>query len=253
MSVSERPFLSIVIPAYNEEKRLAGTLKQIWAFLREQEFAAEVVVVDDGSRDRTAQIARDFGTDKPIRVLGDGANHGKGWAVRTGMLQAAGEHVLFSDADLSTPMEEVLAFFPSVQEGYDVVIGSRGLPGSVLEVREPWHRELLGRAGNLVIQPAAGLWGIRDTQCGFKMFRRQACQDVFSRTLMDGISFDVEILYLARRMGYRIKESPVRWAFVPGSKIRLWRDSCRMLRDLGRLRFVHRDVPHLALEPERRA
>lgn len=236
------PFLSIVIPAYNEEKRLPRSLEAIWAFLQRQPYTSEIVISDDGSRDATVKIARQFGEGKPLLVLSDGENRGKGWAVRRGMLAARGQNVLFTDADLATPIEEVGKLLAARDEGYDVAIASRGLRESVLEVREPWYRELLGRAGNLLIQ-AVAVPGIWDTQCGFKLFSREACRDVFSRSVLDSICLDVELLYLARRMGYRIKEVPVRWRHDPDSRMRLLRESYRMLRDLARLRLIHRHVP----------
>ncbi|MGQ9524805.1 MAG: dolichyl-phosphate beta-glucosyltransferase [Armatimonadota bacterium] len=240
--VNQDPFLSVVIPAYNEERRLPRSLEAIWAFVKCQPYTWEIVISDDGSRDATVKIARQFGEGKPVRILSDGENRGKGWAVRRGMLSARGHNVLFTDADLATPIEEVGKLLAAREEGYDVAIASRGLRDSVLEVREPWYRELLGRAGNILIQ-AVAVPGIWDTQCGFKLFSREACRDVFSRSVIDSICLDVELLFLARRMGYRIKEVPVRWRHDPDSRMRLVRESYRMLRDLARLRFVHRHVP----------
>lgn len=239
------PFLSIVIPAYNEEKRLPRSLDAIWTFLQCQPYTSEIVISDDGSRDATVKIAQQFGEGKPLRVLSDGENRGKGWAVRRGMLAAKGQNVLFTDADLATPIEEVNKLLAAREQGYDVAIASRGLRESVLEVREPWYRELLGRAGNLLIQ-AVAVPGIWDTQCGFKLFSREACRDIFSRSVIDSICLDVELLYLARRMGYRIKEVPVRWRHDRDSRMRLLRESYRMLRDLARLRLLHRHVPRRA-------
>jgi len=235
------PYLSVVIPAYNEERRLPPSLEAIWAFLTNQPYSAEIIVSDDGSTDATVKLANAFGRGKPVRVISDGVNRGKGHAVRTGMLAAAGENVLFTDADLATPIEEVNALLSAREGGYDVAIASRGLADSRLEVREPWFREWLGRGGNLLIQLVA-LPGIWDTQCGFKLFSRAACRDVFSRSVIDSIALDVELLFLARRMGYRIKEVPVRWRHDPDSRMRLARESSRMLRDLARIRWVHRRV-----------
>ena len=234
-----RPYLSVVIPAFNEEMRLPRTLNLIWEFLQKQPYPSEIVISDDGSRDNTVGLACQFAEGKPVRVLSDGENRGKGWAVRRGMLAAEGENVLFTDADLATPIEEVEKLLAARGEGFDVVIASRGLPQSILEVREPWYRELLGRTGNILIQIVAvpGIW---DTQCGFKLFSRQACADIFSRSVINSICLDVELLYLARKLGYRIKEVPVRWRHDPDSRMRLLRDSYRMLRDLARIRFIHR-------------
>lgn len=243
----EKPFLSIVIPAYNEEARLPNSLKRLESYLVPQSYTWEIIVVDDGSQDRTPQIVRDFAekvasnlASGVIRLLQPG-HQGKGGAVRRGMLSARGDLVLFTDADLSTPIEEVEKMIPFIEEGYEVVIASRGLRESRLIVREPWYRELLGRAGNLLIQ-AIAVPGIRDTQCGFKLFTHRSAQEVFSRSVMEGISFDVEVLFLARRLGFRIKEVPVTWIYDRRTRIRLVRDSYRMLRDLVRIRWIHREV-----------
>jgi dolichyl-phosphate beta-glucosyltransferase len=194
-------------------------------------------VVDDGSTDATPQIVREFGKEYPARLV-PSDHQGKGGAVRQGMLAGRGEFLLLTDADLSTPIEDLERLLPPVREGHDVAIGSRALRGSVLEVRQPFHREMMGRGGNLLIQ-ALLLPGLHDTQCGFKLFRRDAAREVFSRSVMNGVSFDVEILFLARRLGYRIAEVPVHWAHRPGSKMRLVRDYGGTLRDLFVIRRLH--------------
>lgn len=262
--MEQPPFLSIVIPAYNEEQRLPNSLARLEAFAARQAFTIEIVFSDDGSTDGTRALLQSFaaghspatrsgGAAVTVRVLGDSVNRGKGSAVRLGMLAASGEHVLFSDADLSTPLEETALLLEAVRQGADVAIGSRGLRSSRLLVREPWYRELLGRSGNLVIQLVA-VPGIKDTQCGFKLFTRRAAQAVFSQSVMDGISFDVEILYLARRMGLRIAEVPISWSYDRQTRIKLLRDSYRMLRDLVLLRARHhglRPLPQPAPEESR--
>ena len=234
---SPSPFLSVVIPAYNEETRLPATLQRVWDYLQSNACDSEIVVVDDGSTDGTREVVRAFGEGKPVRLLTPG-HQGKGGAVRSGMLAAEGRYALMTDADLSTPMEDLAGLLAAAEEGYDVAIGSRALRDSVLEVRQPRYRELMGRTGNLLIQ-AFLLPGLHDTQCGFKLFRRDAAREVFSRSVMDGVSFDIEVLYLARRLGYRIKEVPVHWAHRSGSKVRLVRDYGATLLDLGRIRRIH--------------
>ena len=231
------PYLSVVIPAYNEEARLPSTLRQLWDALQRRPYASEIVVVDDGSADDTPRIVREFGADKPVRLVESG-HQGKGGAVRTGMLAAAGEYLLMTDADLCTPLEDVDPLLNAMREGYDVAIGSRAIKGSVLEIRQPLYREVMGRTGNLMIQ-ALLLPGIHDTQCGFKLFRQGAAREIFSRSVMNGMSFDIEVLYLARRLGYRIKELPVHWSHRPGSKVRLVQDYGGTLRDLLKIRETH--------------
>jgi dolichyl-phosphate beta-glucosyltransferase len=203
--VSE-PDLSVVIPAFNEAGRLPRTLDRVRAFLRGWGGSHEVLVADDGSTDQTAEKARDAGAT----VLRDDRNRGKGHAVRRGMLAARGRRRLMTDADLSTPIEELPRFLLRMDEGYDVVIGSRALPGSTIEVHQPWYRENMGRVYNLFVR-ALALPGLRDTQCGFKLWSASAARDAFGAARLDGFSFDVEALYLARKRGYRIAEIPVTW------------------------------------------
>ncbi|MBW3624889.1 MAG: glycosyltransferase family 2 protein [Armatimonadetes bacterium] len=237
------PSLSIVIPAYNEEARLPATLETVWSYLRTRPYPADILIVDDGSRDATPRIVSEFGRDKPVRLLSSG-HRGKGGAVRQGMLAAEGDFILMTDADLSTPIEDLEPLLRAATEGYDVVIGSRALKDSTLIVRQPFYREMMGRTGNLLIQTLL-LPGIHDTQCGFKLFRRDAAREIFSRSVMSGMSFDIEVLYLARRLGYTIKEMPVRWSHRPGSKMRLVRDYGGTLRDLVKIRRLHRHLSPL--------
>jgi dolichyl-phosphate beta-glucosyltransferase len=201
-----RPDLSVVIPAYNESLRLPRTLAAISAFLASWPGTAEVLVVDDGSRDDTAAVARALGAT----VVGDAQNHGKGHAVRRGMLAARGVRRLMTDADLSTPMEDLPALMARLDEGYGVAIASRAVAGSRVLVRQPWYRENLGRVFNLWVRMVA-LPGLADTQCGFKLFSAEAAEAVFGAARQDGFSFDVEALYIARRRGFRIAEVPVTW------------------------------------------
>ena len=203
------PFLSVVIPAYNEAGRLPQSLQRIHAFLSRWGRSYEVVVVDDGSRDETARLARESSVPG-LTVLRNETNRGKGHSVRRGMLAAQGEHRLMTDADLSTPIEELDRLLAVQQQGADVVIGSRALPGANIEVHQPWYRENMGRVFNLLVRILA-VPGLRDTQCGFKLWTARAAECAFGPARLDGFSFDVETLFLARRCGYRIAELPVTW------------------------------------------
>ena len=226
------PYLSIVIPVYNEAKRLPQTIKTVRDYLGKKSFAYEIVLVDDGSTD--GSVDRVQQSDQ-IRVLRHAKNQGKGAAVRTGMLAAKGELLLFSDADLSTPIEELDVFLKHIKK-YAVVIGSRSIKGARVEQYQPLYRVLIGKVFNKFVRLIT-IRGIIDTQCGFKLFTRKAAQDVFKRQTMKGFSFDVEVLYIARKQGYAILEHPVRWKNAPGSKVNPLKDSIRMLRDLVIIRI----------------
>jgi glycosyltransferase involved in cell wall biosynthesis len=211
-----------VIPAYNEALRLPASLERLREFARTFP-SLEVLIVDDGSRDDTAQIAETIGRawapDGPVlRVLRNPGNRGKGWSVRHGMLEATGEWLLFSDADLSTPIEEVSILLEKAQAGFDMVIGSRALRRDLVGVHQSALREKAGQFFNLVMRLATGLL-FRDTQCGFKLARREAAREIFSRQRIEGFGFDVEVLYLARKLGFRAAEVPVRWNNVEGTKV----------------------------------
>jgi len=210
------PALSVVVPALNEEDRLPRTLERIVSHLGRRHEGFELVVVDDGSRDRTAERAKAAGAT----VLRNETNRGKGYAVRRGMLAARGARRLMTDADLSTPIEELERLCARMDEGHDVVIGSRALPGARIEVHQPWYRENMGRLFNLFVR-ALAVPGLTDTQCGFKLFSESAARDVFSSARLDGFSFDVEVLFLARRKGYRIAEVPVVWRNDAASRVGL--------------------------------
>jgi dolichyl-phosphate beta-glucosyltransferase len=225
------PFLSVVIPAFNEAERLPRTLERVGAFLRAFGRGHEILVVDDGSKDGTAERARAAGAT----VLRNEANRGKGHAVRRGMLEARGQRRLMTDADLSTPIEELPRFLEKLDEGYDVVIGSRALPGARIEVHQPWFRENTGRLYNLFVRVLA-LRGLRDTQCGFKLWSADAARAAFADARLDGFSFDVEALYLARRRGYRIAELPVIWRNDAATRVSLGGGSVAF-PDLLRIRW----------------
>lgn len=223
------PFLSIIIPAHNEETRLPQTLLQVQAFLRQLEAPAEVLIVENGSRDQTRQIAEAFAQTNPaFRALHNNLP-GKGRAVQTGMLAAQGKYRFFADADLSMPIEEVRRFLPP-QVDVPIAIASREAPGAV-RYNEPLHRHITGRVFNTLIRSLV-LPGLHDTQCGFKLFREDVCESLFRRQTLMGWSFDVELLYIASRRGLPILEIPIPWYFNPESKVSVLRDSWRMFRDL---------------------
>lgn len=228
------PHVSLVLPAYNEERRLPGCLDRVLTFLRDQPFTWEVVVADDGSTDRSAEIAASLaGQTDGLRLL-QLPHGGKGHAVRGGMLAATGVRRFFSDVDLSVDIEDLPRFLPALEQA-PVAIGSREAPGAA-RYQEPVYRHLMGRVYNLLAQIVL-LPGIRDTQCGFKGFRADAAVDLFSRQQIDDWGFDIEVLYLARRCGYRIVEVPVHWTYGCQSRIRPLRDSWRMFRDIWRVRW----------------
>jgi len=228
------PLLSIIIPAHNEENRLPRSLEQVFAFLARQSYEAEVLVVENGSSDRTLEIAQGYAEKhKNLRVLRE-AGTGKGLAVRRGMLEARGEYRFMCDADLSMPIEEVNKFLPPARSDFDVAIGSREVPGAV-RYDEPFYRHTGGRLINLIIRVLM-LPGLQDTQCGFKCFRAAAAERLFQCQTLDGWSFDIEILFVAYRLGYRIVEIPVDWYYRPESKVSAIRDALRMIGDIFLIR-----------------
>lgn len=232
------PRLSVVVPAYNEEERLPRTLARLYEYYSAQGYGYEVIVVSDGSADRTVDLVKDFANSHPeFRVVEYKPNHGKGYAVRTGIEQAKGELILFCDADLATPQEETEKLLEHMEKGADVAIGSRPLRESTLEVHQPFYREMLGRSFNKLVQLLA-IKGIEDTQCGFKMFTPEAAREIFRRCKLNGFGFDFESLMIARDLGLRIDEVPIRWSHQEGSKVVLMRDGPRMLRDLVKLRLA---------------
>lgn len=241
-----RPLVSVVIPAYNEEMRLPETLEQVLAYLERQDYPWEVIVVDDGSEDRTAEIAEGFARQYPaVRVIRN-PHRGKGYTVRTGMLAGQGDYILFSDADLATPIEELEKLLAYLERGYDVAIGSREGVGAVRH-GEPWFRHFIGRVFNLLVRLVA-VGDFQDTQCGFKAFRQQAARDIFSSLRLYGedapeikggavTAFDVELLFLALKKGYKVKEVPVVWRYGKHSKVNPLRDSIHMFRDVLAVRW----------------
>ena len=234
--------VSVVIPAYNEERRLPASLERVVEYLHASPYLpAEVLIVSDGSKDRTAEVAREIGgrissDDVAVRVIENAENHGKGYVVRQGMLDAKYEWVLFSDADLSAPIEELDLLVDAVEkQGADGAIGSRALDRSLIGVRQPFFREFLGRAFNVFVRIGAGL-PYKDTQCGFKLLSRDAVHKIFPKQLMDRFGFDVEILFIARRQSLNVVEVPVRWNDVEGSKVGMFSGADAFL-DILRIRW----------------
>lgn len=228
------PLLTIIVPAYNEERRLPTTLPQIVAFAEAQPYPVEILVVDNASTDRTAEIAQEIAAAHPIVSLLYQPVRGKGAAVRKGMLAGRGEYLFICDADLAMPVEEIAKFLPPTLFDYDIAIASREAPGAV-RYNEPWYRHLMGRVFNLIVRLLA-VPGIQDTQCGFKCFRREVARDLFSVQTIDGWAFDVEVLHAALRRGYRLVEVPIRWYYGEGSRVSPLRDSWNMFREVLRIR-----------------
>lgn len=232
------PELSVVVPAYNEEQRLPRTLSRLHEYYSAQSYSYDVTVVSDGSKDHTGDLVREFARFHPkFRLIEYQPNRGKGFAVRTGIEQATGRLILFCDADLATPQEETEKLMMHINSGAQVAIGSRPLKDSTLEKHQPFLREMFGRMSNKVVQLLA-VPGIQDTQCGFKMFTREAAHEIFRRCRLDEFGFDFESLMIARDLGLRIDEVPVRWADQEGSKVVLMRDGPRALRDLLKIRMA---------------
>jgi dolichyl-phosphate beta-glucosyltransferase len=230
--------LSIVIPAFNEEQRLPKSLERIGAYLKSRSLRAEVLVVDDGSTDATAKIVEAFrGSFPELRLISNDRNHGKGFSVRRGMLEARGEIALFTDSDLSTPIEEADKLLALLRgNAYDGAIGSRAVDRSLIEIHQPALRERAGIFFNCIVRWTTGL-PFQDTQCGFKAFRREKSCVIFDRQRTEGFGFDPEILFLAQREGLRVVEVPVRWGHNPATKVNMFRDSLRMFVDLLAIRW----------------
>jgi len=235
MTPSE-PELSIIIPSYNEESRLPATLERIAAYLSSSKHTAEVLVVDDGSKDRTAEVAESFQDKVPaLRVVSNGVNRGKGFSVRHGMQEAQGRIALFTDADLSAPIEEADKLIGAL-EHYDVAIGSRAVDRSLITVRQSPFREFAGIIFNKVVQLILWLPFV-DTQCGFKAFRRERCKIIFDQQTIERFGFDPELLYLARHHGLHAVEIPVRWGHSAATKVSMMRDSIQMFVDVFQIRW----------------
>jgi len=230
-------FYSIIIPAYNESSRLRPTLDELLRFIEQRGWDAEVLVVDDGSRDNTRDIVRECArTHSQIVLVENPGNRGKGYSVRNGMLHARGDICLFTDADLSSPIGEAQKLFDAIAAGADIAIGSRWLRADLQTERQPLYRQLFGRVFNLVLRIFLGL-KFADTQCGFKVFRREAAHRIFPLQRIERWGFDPEILFLARRLGFSVKEVPVVWAHSEGTRLSPFRDGVRMFGEVLRIRW----------------
>lgn len=227
-------FLSIVIPVFNEEKRLPKTFEKLFAFLRQQPYQSEVIVVENGSQDRTLEIAMQYAQIYPQLKVMQVDGRGKGLAVQHGILAARGEYRFMCDADFSMPVSEINRFLPPALTGYDIAIASREAPGAV-RYNEPHYRHIIGRIYNGLIRLLA-LPGLHDTQCGFKCFRAAVAEELFKLQTLNGWSFDVELLFIARMKGYTVVELPIPWYFNSESKVSVLRDSLRMALDLLTIR-----------------
>ncbi len=232
------PYLTIVIPAYNEALRVGRTLEDVRKYAASRPFETEIVLVDDGSNDRTLELFTEFQSVRPgTQVLSNAVNRGKGFSVRRGVLEAHGQVILFTDADLSAPIEEADKLLAALDsESADAAIGSRALDRTLIGVHQPWRREYAGRFFNLLVRLFTGL-KIHDTQCGLKLFRRDATRRAFELQRVDGFGFDPELLFLIQRFGGKIVEVPVRWNDNPATKVHFLRDSAHMLLDLIVLRW----------------
>jgi dolichyl-phosphate beta-glucosyltransferase len=243
------PELSIIIPAFNEEARLRPTLEAYAAYCRATDRRVEMIVVDDGSLDGTSSVVNAFAQSHPeVRLIRLAENQGKGQAVRSGVVNAQGSFVLFADADGATPLSELERLEAAIHAGADVAIGSRALFSESVRIKAKLYRRVIGRIFHCMVEMLT-VPGVKDTQCGFKLFRGPVAHDLFSRMRIRGFSFDVEVLMMALRRGYRIAEVPVNWTHQPGSKVNLVTDSARMLRDLfvirGRYMSGQYNTPHL--------
>lgn len=228
---------SLIIPAYNESNRIRPSLDQILKYLEEQHWEAEVLVVNDGSQDNTAQIVKEYGRTHPqVQLLENGRNRGKGFSVRNGMLHARGDICLLSDADLSSPITEAQKLFDAIAQGADIAIGSRWLQAELQTERQPLYRQLFGRIFNLLLRIVLGL-NFKDTQCGFKAFRRDAAQQIFALQKIERWGFDPEILFLARQFGFRVVEVPVVWAHSAGTRLHPFKDGLLMGLEILRVRW----------------
>jgi len=233
--------LSVVIPAYNEEKRIRGTLSRIHDFLEKKNYSYEVIVVDDGSIDDTVGVIAGtmLSSENKLKIVQNGRNRGKGFSVKNGINASSGDFVLFSDADMSTPIEEIDKLFKYINLGYDIAAGSRNVQSSDVRMHQPWYRETMGKTFNLIVKFIL-LDDFKDTQCGFKLFRGDIARELAREIRIDGFCFDVEMLYLAKIRGYRMKEAGVVWDNSPQSRVKVFNSSLNMFLDLFRIRVLHR-------------
>lgn len=230
--------LSIVIPAFNEEARIGESLDKIRRYFSQREMSVEVIVVDDGSNDNTLPVSTQRLRGIPHQILRNGTNRGKGYSVRRGINVATGDRILFTDADLSTPIDELDRLMRQLDEGCEIAIGSRAVTSSKIEVHQSLFREIMGKIFNRIARFLT-FRKIHDSQCGFKVFKKDAAKKIFACQKIDGFCFDAEVLYLAQKMGYRIAEVGVRWINSPQSRVKIVVDSTRMFFDLFRIRLLH--------------
>lgn len=235
--IVDRRSISVVIPAFNEEERISSTVHKVYRYLKEQFASFEIIVVSDGSTDHTDNIVASLIHGMPeVKLLKQTTNVGKGSSMRKGVFEATSDFILMSDADLSSPIEELAKLFTGIESGADIAIGSRWLPESDIMQRQSWQRETMGRIYNTMVR-----WlfvqEINDTQCGFKLFKTNVAKQLFNKSRINGFSFDVEILFLAKRMGFHTRETPVRWADNPNSKVGVFFDPLHMVWDLLRIRW----------------
>lgn len=233
--------LSVIIPAYNEKERIGKTLSIMGDYFKSQDYDYEVIVVDDGSEDGTVLESEksDLSSEDKLKVVKNGVNKGKGFSVKNGILNSIGEYVLICDADMSTPIEEVERLSSYMKDGYDIVIGSRGADESDVRVKQPWYRERMGRTFNLFVRIIL-MKGFKDTQCGFKLFNGDILRSIAQDMRINGFCFDVEILYLAKKKGYKVKETGVPWDNSPDSKVKVITSSANMFLDLFKIKKMHR-------------
>ena len=234
------PYLSVIIPAYKEGELLGRTLLEIEHHLRPKEFRYEILVIVDGSPNHTGELAKNFMSRvKNLQVIDNDMNHGKGYAVRLGLLQAKGAYRLYTDADGSTPIEHVDEFLQACRYGFDVVMASRDIEGVIIEIHQPRYRELMGDMGNLLIRATLGLWSYPDTQCGFKMLSQSAAQEIVPRMAVDRFGFDFELILLALKLGFKVKQMPVRWRNHKDSTVTIFglNGFVQILMDLTKKKF----------------
>jgi len=235
----EDKYLSVIIPAYNEQERLENTLESMIRYLEGKKYSYEIIIVNDGSTDGTGEIAQKYSQiRKNIRILTNDTKKGKGYSVKRGMLDGDGKYLLFSDSDMSTPIEEEEKLIGWLGQGYDIAIGSRSMKESRIIVHQAWHREMMGKIFNKFVRLIT-VRGLIDTQCGFKVFRRECAKKLFGMQKLDGFAFDVEILFLAKKHDYKIKEVPVQWRNSPHTKVNALRDPLNMMIELVKIRLIH--------------
>ena len=244
------PYLSVIIPAYAEGELLGRTLSEVEHHLRRKDFGYEILVIVDGSPNNTGEVAKNYvNRVKNLLVIENDINRGKGYAVRQGLLQAKGTYRLYTDADGSTSIEHADEFLQECQRGFDVVMASRDIEGAVIEIRQPLYRELMGDMGNVLIRATLGLWSYHDTQCGFKMLSQNAAREIATRLVVDRFGFDFELIILAHKLGFKVKQMPVRWRnekessvtfFGPNGFIQILMD---LMKTKGRLRKGQYNLP----------